>query len=133
VSGERSSYLRIAKRPLTHQEAEWVSEIVASNPRWAAVEFKELPQVVAECSCGCRSVVIDATSHPQNPKLVGHQGLVGGNYNQCKTRRRKDEVITVLLHLAEGSLSLLEVIWYNFPEPIPSTWTELSCHGYIDD
>jgi len=32
----------------------------------------------------------------------------------------------VLLHFAEGSLSLLEVAWYNFPHPIPSVWTEIT-------
>ncbi|AXC16242.1 hypothetical protein ACPOL_7042 (plasmid) [Acidisarcina polymorpha] len=38
----------------------------------------------------------------------------------------KNDVISVLLHFAEGSLSLLEVIWYNFPEPVPSTWKEIN-------
>jgi len=38
----------------------------------------------------------------------------------------REDVISVLLHFAEGSLSLLEVIWYNFPEPIPATWVETS-------
>jgi hypothetical protein len=38
----------------------------------------------------------------------------------------RNDVISVLLHFAEGSLSLLEVIWYNFPEPVPSTWKEIN-------
>jgi hypothetical protein len=27
---------------------------------------------------------------------------------------------------AQGSLSLLEVVWYNFPDPVPTTWIETS-------
>ena len=38
----------------------------------------------------------------------------------------RDDVISVLLHFAEGSLSLLEVVWYNFPEPVPPTWKEIT-------
>lgn len=41
-----------------------------------------------------------------------------------KTRER-DDVISVLLHFAQGSLGLLEIVWYNFPEPIPENWTEV--------
>ena len=39
---------------------------------------------------------------------------------------RGDDLITVLLHQAQGSLSLLEVVWYNFPDPIPNEWIEVS-------
>ena len=38
----------------------------------------------------------------------------------------QDDVISVLLHFAEGNLSLLEVVWYNFPDPVPRSWTEIS-------
>jgi len=81
--------------------------------------------LVAACTCGCRSVVIEATPQPQNPKLVGHQGLVGGIDLSVKARG-KDAVISVLLHFAEGSLSLLEIVWCNFPDPVPSTWVEIN-------
>ena len=80
---------------------------------------------MAECDCGCRSVVLEEPSQPQNPKLVGHQGLVGEISLAVKVNGQ-DDVISVLLHFAEGSLSLLEVVWYNFPEPVPRSWTEVS-------
>ena len=42
------------------------------------------------------------------------------------------DVISVLLHFAEGSLSLLEVVWYNFPEPVPLIWTETRREVRVD-
>jgi hypothetical protein len=80
---------------------------------------------VAECTCGCRSVVLEKPPKPQNPELVGHQGLVGEIELTVKIQEQ-DDVISVLLHFAEGSLSLLEEVWDNFPDPIPAVWTEIS-------
>jgi hypothetical protein len=61
----------------------------------------------------------------RDPPPLGHQGLVGKITLGIKVDGR-DDVISVLLHFAEGSLSLLEVVWYNFPDPVPSTWIETS-------
>jgi len=124
MSKDHGSYIEIPRRPLTSQEEAWVRELVLANPEWADVEITNL-YAVAECTCGCRSIVLEKPQNPQNPKLVGHQGLVGEIELSVKIQGRED-VITVLLHFAEGSLSLLEVVWYNFPEPIPSVWTEIS-------
>ena len=120
------SYNKVPRRPLTSQEAAWIHEIVLVNPLWADTEISDLC-VIAECTCGCRSVVLEEPANPQNSKLVGHQGLVGEIQLTIKIDRH-DDVISVLLHFAEGSLSLLEVVWYNFPDPIPSSWTEISRH-----
>lgn len=121
---DHSSYVKVPKRHPTLQEGAWINEIVLANSAWSDVDLGEL-FIVAECRCGCRSVVLEAPSQPQNLRFVGHQGLVGEielgiNFNG------KIDVISVLLYFAEGSLSLLEVIWYNFPEPVPSIWTEVS-------
>jgi hypothetical protein len=126
MNKEHGSYVGVPRRQLTSQEAAWVRELVLANPQWADVEITDL-HVVAECTCGCRSVVLEKPPMPQNPKLLGHQGLVGEIELSVKVKG-VDDVITVLLHFAEGSLSLLEVVWYNFPEPIPSSWTEVSRH-----
>jgi hypothetical protein len=124
MSKGHGSYEKVPRRPLTAQEAAWLRELVLSNPQWADVEIVE-PYVVAECTCGCRSVVLEDPSRPQNPELLGHQGLVG-EISLAVRVNGHDDVISVLLHFAEGSLSLLEVVWYNFPDPVPSSWTEIS-------
>jgi hypothetical protein len=118
------SYIDVPRRPPTSQEGAWINEIVLANPAWSDVDLGEL-FIVAECRCGCRSVVLEAPSQPQNPRFVGHQGLVG-EIELGISLDGKNDVISVLLHFAEGSLSLLEVIWYNFPEPVPSTWKEIN-------
>jgi hypothetical protein len=124
MSNDHGSYAGIPRRPLTSQESAWVHTLVLANPQWADVAITEM-HVVAECTCGCRSVVLEEPPQPQNPKLIGHQGLVGEIDLTVKVNGQ-DDVISVLLHFAEGSLSLLEVVWYNFPEPVPPTWTEIS-------
>lgn len=123
MNTEHGSYVKIIPRNLTPQETEWVREIVLSNAQWADAELSNL-QVVAECTCGCRSVVLGKSMHPQNAKLIGHQGLVGEIELGIKLAEGED-IISVLLHYAEGSLSLLEVVWYNFPDPVPHFWVEI--------
>jgi hypothetical protein len=124
MTKNHSSYVEIPRRPLTAQEAGWIRELVQANTQWADVKITDL-HVVGECMCGCRSIVLEKPAKPQNPKLIGHQGLVGEIELDVKIHG-KDDVISVLLHFAEGSLSLLEVVWYNFPDPIPPAWTEVS-------
>ena len=124
MSSEHSSYLAVTPRPLTDQELDWIRQIVLSNRLWADVELKNL-RVVGKCTCGCRSVVLGEPAEPQNPKVMGYQGSVGSIDLTIKVNNHED-VVTVLLHFERGSLSLLEVVWYNFPEPVPLTWTEVS-------
>jgi hypothetical protein len=71
------------------------------------------------------SVVLGEPTHPQNPKLLGHQGIVA-EMELTLEIRNQEEVASILLHFAEGSLSLLEVVWYNFPDALPSSWVEVS-------
>jgi hypothetical protein len=105
--------------------------MVLANPQWADVQLAAL-HVVAECTCGCRSVVLEHPAEGQNRKLLGHQGLVGEITLGIKVEGR-DDVISVLLHFTEGSLSLLEVVWYNFPDPVPSNWIETSRNISVGD
>ena len=124
MNAEYSSYVKVPPRPLTADEAEWVREIALCNPQWADVELKDL-RVVAECTCGCRSIAFEEPTRPQKSKLIGCQGLVGQMNLGIKINDRED-VVTMLLQFADGSLSVLEVVWYNFPEPVPLAWTEVS-------
>lgn len=71
---DHGSYVTVAARALTAQELDWVQEIVLSNQQWADVEIREL-RVVAECRCGCRSVVLGKPPEAQNSRLTNHQGL----------------------------------------------------------
>ena len=118
-----SSFISVERRHVTTEELAWIHDIVSANPAWADFELGEI-FVVAECTCGCRSVVLEEPEHVQNPGMVGHQGLVGEIDVSIRFDGR-DDVVSVLLHHAEGSLSLLEIIWYNFPEPVPRQWIEL--------
>lgn len=119
-----SSFVKVEPRPVTAEEQGWIHDIVSANPAWADTQLGDLI-VVAECVCGCRSVVLQAPEFVQNPKLIGHQGLVGEIDLGIRIDGR-DDVVSILLHFAEGNLSLLEVVWYNFPEPVPRRWVEVS-------
>jgi hypothetical protein len=101
-----------------------VREIVSANPIWAHLDVGSL-HVIAECTCGCRSVVFEDSAEPQVPALAAHQNLVG-EISLTIRIDDKNDAVSVLLHFASGSLSLLEVIWYNFPDPVPAEWIELS-------
>ncbi len=121
---ENDGFIAVPRRPLTTQEVEWVTEIVLVSPQWADVSLGSL-HVIAECASEPRSVVFEEPEQPQTPPLVGHQGLVG-EIDLAILHGGKKELVTILLHHADGSLSLLEVIWYNFPEPVPQTWNVVS-------
>ena len=123
MTSDPGSYVRVPRRPPSQQEKAWICDIVLSNSDWSDVDLENL-HVVAACTCGCRSVVLEEPPRPQNPRFIGHQGLVGEiSLRVCVDGT--EGVISVLLHFAEGSLSLLEVIWYN-DAPMPDTWTEIS-------
>ena len=124
MTNPHGSFVIVPRRPPTSEELSWVLEIVSANPAWADTDLGSI-QVVSRCTCGCRSVAFEVPTAPQNAKLIGHQGLAGEISLGIKIDQR-DDAISVLLHFAEGSLSLLEVIWYNFPDPVPATWVETS-------
>jgi hypothetical protein len=118
-----SSFVSVEKRELNSREAELTEALTSSNPDWASVDVKTL-RVIGECRCGCQSVVFAEPPEPQNTSALGHQNLVREMDLRIEAKDREDH-ISVLLHFAEGSLSLLEIVWYNFPEPIPENWTEV--------
>lgn len=130
-STAHSSFVDVERRPVTVEEQAWIRDIVSANPHWADVSLEDL-FVIAKCTCGCRSVVLEQPEHVQNPRFIGHQGLVGEIDVDIRFDGR-DDVVSVLLHYAEGSLSLLEVIWYNFPEPVPVHWIELGRNLQVGD
>lgn len=117
-------YVNITKRPATIEEDGWTRDLVAANPEWHDALVGPL-FVIAECSCGCRSVVLEQPEIPQMPTLVGHQGLVAEMSMKVQFGDSEDVISVLLLH-ANGSLSTLEVVWYNFPDPVPRAWTELN-------
>ena len=112
-----SSLIRVERRHVTTEELAWIHYIASANPAWADAHLGEL-FVVAQCACGCRSVVLEEPEYVQNSKMIDHRGLVGEIDFSIR--------VSVLLHCAEGNLSLLEVIWYNFPKSVPHQWIELS-------
>ena len=125
-----SSYLDIAKRPATDEEAGWISDLVSANPEWKSVTVQPL-FVIGMCRCGCRSIVLDQPKEAQNPSLIGHQGLVA-KMSMTICFDGKMDVVSVLLLHAGGSLSTLEVVWYNFPDPIPLSWIEINREILVD-
>ncbi len=131
TTSRHSSFVEVQRRPVTAEEHCWIRTILSANPHWADVLIGEL-FVVAECSCGCRSVVLAEPEHVQNPRFIGHQGLVGEMDLNVRFDGR-DDVVSILLHYAEGNLSLLEVIWYNFHEPVPAKWVELGRELRVGD
>jgi hypothetical protein len=121
---EHNTLVAVPRRKLTEQEAQWVRDIISANPDWADVSLGDL-YVVKQCICGCRTVVLDEPPFVQNPKVAEHQDVVGEIDLHVALDDGKDDYISVLLHHSWGKLTYLEVIWYNFPEPVPSHWTEL--------
>jgi hypothetical protein len=56
------------------------------------------------------------------PNCRGRSGKVGGLGIQTK----EHGPIDILLHANDGFLVEMEVIWYNFPQPFPEAWEEVS-------
>jgi hypothetical protein len=123
-SAEHNTLVAVPKRALTQQEAQWVRDVVSANSDWADVNLGEL-YVVKQCICGCRTVVFEEPHIVQNLKEAECQDVVGEIDLHVALDNGKDDYISVLLHHSGGKLTHLEVIWYNFPEPVPSHWTEL--------
>jgi len=124
VAAEHNTLVDVPKRILAEQEAQWVRDIVSANPEWADVNLGEL-YVVKQCICGCRTAVFEEPIFVQNARVSGHQDVVGEIDLHIRLEDGKDSYVSVLLHHSWGKLTYLDVIWYEFPEPVPSRWTEL--------
>jgi hypothetical protein len=124
MSSAHNSWTDVPRRAITEEERKWVQEIVSANPDWADVTIGEL-HVVKQCTCGCRSVVLEEPSFVQNPKFSQQQGLIGEIDIHVYLEDGKDDYVSVLLHQSRGKLTYMEVIWYNFPEPVPLHWIEI--------
>jgi len=119
------SAVSVPRRNLTNEEQQWVRDITLANPLWADADLGEL-FVIGECSCGCRTIIFEEPRFVQNPQEKDHQGPVGEMTIRIKNKNRNvEDVVTLLLHQTEGKLTDLEVVWYNFPEPVPKTWVEV--------
>jgi hypothetical protein len=109
----------IPRRPLSDEEMEWVRQSLSSRKEFA--DFP-LPQLfaVAKCPCGtCRTVGLAPV---ELPKWKGESGHLGG----ITIGTQDHGPIDILLHANNGSLVEMEVIWYNFPNPFPNSWLEVS-------
>lgn len=115
--------ISIPKRPLTDQERGWINDILSASKEWADVCLGEV-YAIGKCPCGCRTVLLEEPQHVHNRRLIGEKGLVG-EIDLTIRVDDKEDVVSVLLHHLGGNLSELEVVWYNFPEPVPSDWTEI--------
>jgi hypothetical protein len=117
------SWLSIPRRALTHEEQGWIKDILSASKEWADVCLDEL-YVVGKCACGCRTVLLEPPQRVQNPRLTGQKGLVG-EIDLTVRIGDKEDVVSVFLHHVAGNLRELEVVWYNFPDPVPSSWIEV--------
>jgi hypothetical protein len=118
-----SSLVSVTPRAPSPEEVDWIRSILGSNPAWASTSWDGL-RIVAKCNCGCRSVVLNQAEGTQNPEFVGKKNIVG-SAELMIAFNGKEDVVSVLLHYANGYLTLLEVVWYNFPAPVPTSWIEL--------
>ncbi|MGH7870090.1 MAG: hypothetical protein ACREP9_21240, partial [Candidatus Dormibacteraceae bacterium] len=91
---------------------------------WADVSLPDL-YTTTKCGCGCGTIAIDETEYPQNPKMAGRQGLVGGI-----------DILTtdggwINIHLFHHNvfLDVLEAVYMDqngeWP-PLPRQWHETS-------
>jgi len=118
-----NSVVPVPRRPLTEEEDTWVRDIVSINPDWADVSLGQL-YVIEKCICGCRTVVFEEPPFVQNPK-VSHQQDAIGQIDIHISADSGHDYISVLLHHSWGKLRYLEVVWYNFPKPVPAYCMEL--------
>lgn len=111
--------VRIPRRALTEEEMEWVRQSLCCQKDF--VDFL-VPQLfaVSKCPCGtCRTIGLEPL---ELPNYKGRSGKVGGLGLQTKDHGPID----ILLHANDGFLVEMEVIWYNFPQPFPEAWEEVS-------
>jgi hypothetical protein len=118
-----NSIRQIARRRVTEVEQQWIRQIVLANPVWADTDLGDL-FVTGECDCGCRTIVFEEPAFVQNPRVKDHQGVVGTMDISIRIGEKED-VVSLLLHHLSGKLLYLEVVWYNFPTPVPTNWVEI--------
>ncbi|WP_263382599.1 hypothetical protein [Granulicella arctica] len=116
VARTSSSMVPVESRPLTLRESEFAHSLASISRQWAHVDItlseshRGMPLWLSVCDAA-------QPAEPQNAIGVGHQGPIGELSLSIRLDHGSD-VVSVLLHQAQGSLSLLEIIWYNFPEPV---------------
>lgn len=70
------------------------------------------------------ALVFEEPPFVQNPKVSHQQDAIGTIHIRISADGGHDHV-SVLLHHVWGKLAYLEVVWYNFPKPVPANWIEL--------
>jgi hypothetical protein len=109
----------ICRRPLSDQEMEWVRQSLGSRREFADFAIPQL-FAISKCPCGtCRTVGLEPL---RLPGWRGKSGKVAGLGIQTKDHGP----INILLHANDGWLVEMEVIWFNFPQPFPESWEEVS-------
>jgi hypothetical protein len=110
----------IPRRALTEEEMEWVRQSL--RPRAEFANFS-IPQLfaIAKCPCEtCRCVGLGLLELP-NWKGKIRQSRWNGDSNEGPLPHR---------HTSPRQRRILswnfEVIWYNFPQPFPESWEEVS-------
>jgi hypothetical protein len=109
----------IPRRALTEEEMEWVRQSLRSRRDLADFLVPQL-FAVSKCPCGtCRTVGLEPL---ELPNYKGRSGKIAGLGIQTK----EHGPIDILLHANDGFLIEMEVIWYNFSQPFPEAWGEVS-------
>jgi len=98
---------------------EWLSQSLHSRKDLADFLVPQL-FAVSKCPCGtCRTVGLEPL---ELPNYKGRSGKIAGLGIETK----EHGPINILLHANDGFLVEMEVIWYNFPQPFPRAWEEVS-------
>lgn len=114
------NWIEMEKRPLTEQERSWVSAILSVSKEWADVNVDPL-FATGRCPCGkCRSIRLEAPTRPQNP--LSKLRLIG----EIDIQTDEGDLLTIMLHARNGSLSELEVINDHSFKAVPERWKEVS-------
>ena len=114
----KADHIPIARRALTEQERQWITDILSANKQWADVSVGDL-YAIGKCPCGlCRTILLEPPQQPHNPSWK--RGQIGEIDIQTET----GDLITVALHAKEGSLTELELICEHSFKAVPEKWTE---------
>ena len=110
------------RRPITAQEKEWINTLVLANKDWADATIGNL-FVDGECACGCRTIHLEHSAEPQNPKT---KHLDWDHVGEIWIYTDEGKRISIGLFSKNGTLCELEVVCEEGTEPMPSTWREVS-------
>lgn len=118
--------IRTIRREITLQEREWISAILRSHTDWSNIGVGEL-DAIGECTCGCRSIMLDLSRSPRNPKW---QDLTSAVVGDIYIQTDDDKSIEIILHAQNGVLQELAVICNANSEPVPAAWREVARYIY---